>query len=281
MENLDNRKKTYIDEAKKYKDSKDLMVLIDKWYNAEKNKIDKNFAEQDLKNKQELRNLDLNNVKDTMLKEVGSLMGAYQTDVENYEKMLKEKKISQDKFNEWIEKRTKKLNLDLDKANINFVTKWGEHSEQMKAISEAVYSSMQGVFQNFITEALKGGQHLEDAMKNLFNNILSAFVNMLTQMAAEYLAKQFIFGLTGFSVGGGLLGVITGGLQTGGIIPQTGPYIMHKGEKVIPAGSSETINNSNPTIVNLNFHTFDVRQVDRIHMERLARTMADYLKGKV
>jgi len=255
--------------------------LLEQWKETELNKIDKEEAEKRLKIKQELRDLDLNNVKDTMLKEVGSLMSAYQTDVENYNKMLNEKKISQEEFNEWIEKRTKKLNLDLEKANVNFVAKWGEHSEQMKAISEAVYSSMQGVFQNFINEAIKGGQHLENAIKNLFNNILNAFVNMLTQMAAEYLAKKFIFELTGFSVGGGFLGVITGAFQSGGTIPKTGTYLLHKGEKIIPAGSSETITNNNPVVVNLNFHSFDVRQIDRIHMERLARTMADYLKGKV
>ena len=255
--------------------------LLEQWKETELNKIDKEETEKRLKIKKELRDLDLNNVRDTMLKEVGSLMSAYQTDVENYNKMLEEKKISQEEFNEWIEKRTKKLNLDLEKANINFVAKWGEHSEQIKAISEATYSSMQGVFQNFISEAIKGGQHLENAMKNLFNNILNAFINMLTQMVAEYLAKKFIFELTGLSIGGGFLGVITGGFQSGGVIPQTGTYLMHKGERVIPAGSNETITNNNPVVVNLNLQTFDIRQIDRIHMERLARTMADYLKGKV
>jgi len=101
-------------------------------------------------------------------------------------------------------------------------------------------------------------------------------------MVAEYIAKSIIFSIF---PGARELSIFKGGFfgafQTGGIVPETGPYILHKGERIIPAGSSETINNNNPTIVNLNFHTFDIRQIDRIHMERLARTMADYLKGKV
>jgi hypothetical protein len=141
---------------------------------------------------------------------------------------------------------------------------------------------MEGAFKNFITEAIKGGQHLENAMKGFFDSILNAFVDMLAKMAAEYIAKSIIFSIF---PGARELAIFKGGFlgafQTGGIIPETGAYIMHKGERVIPAGSSETITNNNPVVVNLNFHTFDVRQIDRIHMERLARTMADYLKGKV
>jgi hypothetical protein len=119
-------------------------------------------------------------------------------------------------------------------------------------------------------------------MKGFFDSILNAFVDMLAKMVAEYIAKSIIFSIfPGASELSIFKGGFLGAFQTGGIIPETGAYIMHKGERVIPAGSSETITNNNPVVVNLNFHTFDIRQIDRIHMERLARTMADYLKGKV
>jgi hypothetical protein len=282
MENLDNRKKTYIDEAKKYKDSKDLMVLIDKWYNAEKNKIDKDFAEQDLKNKKEIGKLDTENLTNELEKQVKTIENAYEEDKENHLKMVAEGKMIQSEYDEWLKKRTEKKDKDLEKAGKWFVDNYGKQAQMMMKISEEAYSAMEGSFKNFITEAVKGGQHFENAMKGFFDSILNAFVDMLARMVAEYLAKSIIFSI--FPEASALSifnGGFFGGFQTGGTIPQTGPYIMHKGEKVIPAGSSETINNSNPTIVNLNFHTFDVRQVDRIHMERLARTMADYLKGKV
>ncbi|HOJ87007.1 MAG TPA: hypothetical protein PLN68_08800, partial [Elusimicrobiales bacterium] len=242
--------------------------------------IQKEQEEQRKKIKEEIRKLEIESIKSDMEKNLGNIYISYQNDLENYKEMLEQKKISLEEFNKLMELRNEKLNNDLLKNNEEFIKKWKEHSDTMKAISEHIYSSLFSVFNSFISEAIKGGKNLEDALKNIFNNILNAFINMLTQMAAEYLAKKFIFSVLGFNVGGGFFGVLGGGQSGYNEIPQTGTYLLHKGEKVLsPNGiGSETFNKENKQEIHLHINTFDIRQIDRMHIEKIARTLAPYLK---
>ena len=86
--------------------------------------------------------------------------------------------------------------------------------------------------QGFFDKSSKSFLNLESVTKNIFNNIFDSFTSMITQMTA----KAALSGLMSiFGGGAGLIGGLLGSRQTGGPIPQTGPYMLHAGEYVLPS----------------------------------------------
>lgn len=193
--------------------------------------------------------------------------------------------MTDDEYNEYIIARTKQFNKELEDINNKFVQHFGDKAEVMKKVFDDLSSEMTSVFSNFISNAIKGGKNLEDAMKNVFNNILNAFVNMLIRMVAEYLARKFVFSVLGITPIGGvysaMAGAVMGGFQTGTEeVPKTGMYLLHKGEKVISSQGigSEHFTENKKTEIHLHINTFDIRQIDRLHIERIARQLKPFLR---
>lgn len=68
------------------------------------------------------------------------------------------------------------------------------------------------------------------AFKNLATRIADTFRKILPNWMVNLLKK----GINVASGIGGFVGGVLGSFQTGGVVPQTGPYLLHKGETVVP-----------------------------------------------
>lgn len=68
-------------------------------------------------------------------------------------------------------------------------------------------------------------------------------------------------------VGGG--GGVMGSFQAGGVVPKTGPYLLHKGETVVPTGQTNTLNMGNMNVSVNAGGTSDPHAVANIVGERL------------
>jgi hypothetical protein len=83
---------------------------------------------------------------------------------------------------------------------------------------------------SFFDATSKNFLNLETLAKEVFDGMLANFLSAMTQMAASS-ALSGILSLGGESVFGSLLG----SRQSGGPIDETGPYLLHAGEYVIPS----------------------------------------------
>ncbi len=256
------------------------IIKVEEWKQAKLNELEKERKDEMFKFEEELWKMRYEKSKSEIGKTIEMLKQQYKEDIKNFEERAKRIRLSQEEMEIWLRERNEKLTRDLIRENEKVYLKWGENADRIKSISENLYNSLSGVFNNFFQNIIKGGKDMENAFENIFNNILNAFINMLTQMAAEYLAKKMIFSLFGFSVGGGLLGILQGGAEE---VPKTGPYLLHKGERVIsPYGyGSQEFSKQSSQEIHLHINTFDIRQIDRVHIEKIARTLAPYLRGKV
>ena len=100
-------------------------------------------------------------------------------------------------------------------------------------------------------------------------------------VAGAYATLQAVLGnptgLTLLAIGAATAGAITAGYlgslpsrQTGGYIPETGPYMLHKGENVIPAGGS------NFSVININMNSGPISSsldIDNM-LDAMAKRMA-------
>ncbi|MGB2579685.1 hypothetical protein AAIR98_001604 [Elusimicrobium simillimum] len=133
---------------------------------------------------------------------------------------------------EEADRKTSETMQAVSKSFENLNTKTSQYSNNMtRFISNTVKlssSSMQG----FFDKSSKNFLNLESLTKNVFGNILQNYTSMIAQM----LSNSVISGVTGLlGGGGGLLGGLLGSRETGGPIPQTGPYLLHAGEYVLPS----------------------------------------------
>lgn len=143
------------------------------------------------------------------------------------------------------------------------------------------------VIENFCTKSSADFLKVESLVLGIFDSILQAFLDMMAQITAK-LAILSIFKALGLFSGGVLdtvLGNVLGSRQIGGPIGQTGQYLMHAGEYVLPAevvsaiktdrapepaavaagpafGSGQTVFNVSPTIhVGAGVSASDARRV--------------------
>lgn len=116
--------------------------------------------------------------------------------------------------------------------------------EGVKETLKVIFSAIGGWFKEwFYTKPLEWIGAAWDFIKKTFDKI-------------KNLIGGSLFG-TAMEIGGALLG----SFQTGGIVPQTGPYLLHQGETVVPTG--KTNNNSAPIInISANISSdYDVRRL--------------------
>jgi len=98
-------------------------------------------------------------------------------------------------------------------------------------------SGMTANVKTFLTASGNMFENMRKLLDGIFKSIASAFVDMVAKMIAKWLLLQ---ALTGISVAMKLLG----SFKEGGPIPETGPYLLHKGEEVLPADIANSIRKS-------------------------------------
>ena len=114
-------------------------------------------------------------------------------------------------------------------------------------------SHLSGAFNDFFTEAKSWGE----AMEGLFQNVLKSFISMISDMVAQAVMFAMIKAALGIysefaGAGAGAEAVAGGGsasptmpdfasAQEGGTVKRTGLALVHKDEKITPAGSSGSI----------------------------------------
>lgn len=115
-------------------------------------------------------------------------------------------------------------------------------------------SSSSSSLNGFFNLTSKNFLNLEVLAQQVFGNMLANFLSVSAQMAASS-----VFGGL-FGGGGSLFGSLLGSRQTGGPIDQTGPYLLHAGEFVLPAQTVSAIkqNTSAPA-------AFDAAQTQAQH----------------
>jgi len=101
-------------------------------------------------------------------------------------------------------------------------------------------SGMATNIQTFLTASGSMFQNFKKLLDGIFKSILSSFISMVSQMIAKWLVLNALTG-GGVSFFGPK---ILGSLSKGGPISETGPYLLHKGEEVIPADIANSVRNS-------------------------------------
>lgn len=127
--------------------------------------------------------------------------------------------------------------------------------------------SMQSSMSDFFFDVMQG---------NLFD-LAGSFKKTIDRMVADQLAAQAATQLFGADFGkggsiGGLVGKVLGSFATGtSYVPQTGPYILHQGEKVVPAAQ-----NDGGMVVNQTFHVAGA--IDGRSQAQIAASAAEGLR---
>ena len=152
--------------------------------------------------------------------------------------------------------------------------------EQLNSVVNVVVSNVDKVF----SEMLESGQFTQVELNKIFEGILKDFIRMLERMVIEMLARAVIMQLLNIVSGGSAsgIGAVLGAFQTGGTVPETGRYILHKGEKVIPQGyNNSVVNNTGNVNINVGINAMDLRQIDRAQIERIVSQLRPYLSKEI
>ena len=104
-----------------------------------------------------------------------------------------------------------------------------------------IMSGMTSEIKTFITSSGNMFDNFKSLLDGIFKSILNAFISMVSQMIAKWIMLQVLTGGFGMSIVSAKSLI---GLEKGGSIPQTGPYLLHKGEEVIPADIANAVRSS-------------------------------------
>jgi len=210
-------------------------------------------------------------------------------DTANFERLQKEayEKINK-KYAELEDKKrveTKKtMDASID-ATIETADEDNKSWENKLKLIQKLSSDFTGIFADTMTQMIGEGTTFETAISGMFERVKVAFVNALATMVAEYIARRAIIGLLGgiFGVPATALSGLMGGMQTGGIVPRTAPYLLHQGERVIPSGSQPSIAGGiRPSVVvNLNLSPLDIRSVEQRHIDRLVQQIVPIINREM
>lgn len=207
-----------------------------------------------------------------------------------YQERLNEIK---NKFLEEEEKRQKELvkqQEELVKQQEELVK---QQYEKIRDIAEPIVESIVDGMKEGLVEMVDQGDITAESFEKIWDRIKKSFVNAITSMVAEYVARMAVVGTLGMlfpgvGMGGfmsalgykgkGLFGVL--GLQEGGIV--TKPTLAVVGEKgaeaVIPLDKAKNFGSGE---ININVNAWDLRFIDRQNIERLARQLVPVLKKEL
>ncbi len=119
-----------------------------------------------------------------------------------------------------------------------------KHWDEIKLFLGRVFSAIGGWFKKWFWEKPKEWLNsLLDFVKNIFSKIKDF-------IGGSFIGKAFNFTSS-----------LLGSFQTGGVVPQTGPYLLHQGETVVPTGQANSgVGASNITN---NFYGFTIEELKR------------------
>ena len=109
------------------------------------------------------------------------------------------------------------------------------------AMWSSTISGMSSAIETFIKSSGNMFENFKKLLSGIFKSILNSFISMVSQMIAKWLLFE---ALTGLGFGGMAKNFLLGTRKEGGYIPETGPYLLHKGEEVIPADVVNSIKNN-------------------------------------
>lgn len=100
----------------------------------------------------------------------------------------------------------------------------------LKTFFAGLWNGIKEIFGNAVNFIVTLPKRILDAFKNLGSRIKEAIEDIIPDWIIKILDKGIKL------VGGGTkaLGKLLGSFQTGGMVPETGPYLLHQGEEVIP-----------------------------------------------
>lgn len=226
----------------------------------------------------------------------------YQRDTEEYKRWTEAKVL----INEWYSERIKEIT---EKATEEELSGWEEMGEVFKdmeekkvnVVDEATHEiitrfkgcvdSIVDTFRDGMVELITTGNIAEEGLAEIWERMKKAFINAITAMVAEYIAKMTIIltisAITGIPVGaiggalgmGGIVGLLS--LQKGGIVRK--PTIALLGEKgpeaVVPLEKTNRIG-TNLTF-DISIHTMDLRAGMDVVRERLVRDILPIIKREL
>jgi len=143
-----------------------------------------------------------------------------------------------------------------------FITVWRDISSFFIRVWDKIKSTFVGAW-NFIKSVAKS---TADFLISLPKKILNAFMGLGRKIARQiedllpsWIVKLFKGGL---SLARKTKKLLLGSFQTGGIVPVTGPYLLHAGEIVIPRERASAINFSPSITINATISSdMDVRRI--------------------
>jgi len=125
-------------------------------------------------------------------------------------------------------------------------TKGSDWTSKFLSMTDSATSGATTAIKAFFTKSSDSFMKLETLVTGVFDAILTAFLDMVAQMAAKAAILSVFKAMGLFS--GGIFETVVGGLlgsrQTGGSIDQTGPYLLHAGEYVLPSNVVSAIKTS-------------------------------------
>jgi hypothetical protein len=269
-ETLEGTKELLDKEIQEFKKAGVNKALIEKYYQERIKEIQEKQIEERRK------------VEEKIKDEIAKIKGdTYQRAKELLEKELEEyRKLGIDKELLIQYEASKRLEIErqmqeeLEKiTQENFQKQWGWASDVINSIT---YSFKQGM-----VEMIDTGNITAESLEQIWERIKKSFINAITAMVAEYVAKMVVItaisGITGLPFrtiaggmgwgGKGLFGLL--GLQEGGIVNKpTVAVIGEKGpEAVIPLSKAQNFGQH----INLNINAFDLRNISQQQIERFAR----------
>ncbi|MCL2887956.1 MAG: hypothetical protein FWF35_01385 [Elusimicrobia bacterium] len=129
------------------------------------------------------------------------------------------------------DERTNQTAANVSKSFDNLNTKTSNYGTNMSRVIGSGSKISAGYMQSFFDSSSKGFLNLETLTKNVFSSMLGSFTGMITQM----MTNAALSGAASLFGGGGLLGGLLGSRKTGGPIAETGAYLLHAGEYVLPS----------------------------------------------
>ena len=107
-------------------------------------------------------------------------------------------------------------------------------------------SGMATEIKTFLTTSGSLFENFKDLLDGIFDSILSSFLDMVSKMIAKWLLIQATTELFGGTLATKVT-TLLGSAKEGGAIPETGVYLLHKNEEVIPADIAKSIRNNSTT----------------------------------
>jgi hypothetical protein len=270
-ETLEGTKELLDKEIQEFKKAGVNKALIEKYYQERIKEIQEKQTEERRKVEEKIKD-ELAKIRGETYQRAKELL---EQELEEYRKLGVDKELlAQYEASKRLEIE-KQMQEELEKITLdNFQKQWGWASDVINSITDS--------FKQGMIEMIDTGNITAENLEQIWERIKKSFINAITSMIAEYVAKMAVItaisGITGlpFNVvmkgvgwgNKGLFGLL--GLQEGGIVKK--PTVALIGEKepeaVIPLSKAQNFGLGS---VNINVNAFDLRSISQQQIERFAK----------